>query len=271
MTLISAKTRETAPLYPPSPDLIPPGSIDHGRYRARFARTAHEREELLRLRFRVFNLELAEGLESSWQDGRDEDRFDSSCHHLLVEDLETRRVVGTYRLQTREMALRGHGFYADGEYVLDDLGSEALDGAVEIGRACIDQDFRNRQVLFLLWKGLARYMMHAEKESFFGCCSLTSQCETEAWKLYDQLRDSGHLHSELHAEARPAVSCRRPSQSELDRADIVQVPTLFRTYLRYGSRVCSSPAIDREFKTIDYLVLFERSKMDARTDQIFFR
>jgi len=34
------------------------------------------------------------------------------------------------------------------------------------------------------------------------------------------------------------------------------VPKLLRTYLAIGARICGPPAIDREFKTIDFLTLW---------------
>jgi putative hemolysin len=48
-------------------------------------------------------------------------------------------------------------------------------------------------------------------------------------------------------------------------------PRLFRTYLRYGAKVCSPPAIDRRFKTIDFLVLFDIAQMSERAVQMFFQ
>ena len=48
-------------------------------------------------------------------------------------------------------------------------------------------------------------------------------------------------------------------------------PRLFRTYLRYGAKVCSPPAIDRRFKTIDFLVLFDIARMSERAVQMFFQ
>ena len=47
--------------------------------------------------FLVFNLELNEGLESSYSTLRDEDPFDAICDHLLVENKDTGEVVGTYQ------------------------------------------------------------------------------------------------------------------------------------------------------------------------------
>jgi putative hemolysin len=35
------------------------------------------------------------------------------------------------------------------------------------------------------------------------------------------------------------------------------VPKLLKTYLAIGSRICGSPAWDREFGTIDFLTLFD--------------
>ncbi|MFZ0338611.1 MAG: GNAT family N-acetyltransferase, partial [Terracidiphilus sp.] len=77
---------------------------DVGRYRLRLAATAEDREAACRLRFKVFNIELGEGLESSYHTGLDVDRFDTVCEHLLVEDKSSRRVVGTYRMQSGETA-----------------------------------------------------------------------------------------------------------------------------------------------------------------------
>jgi putative hemolysin len=81
-----------------------------GRYRLRLAETAEDRDAACRLRFRVFNIEMGEGLESSYQTGRDTDRFDLCCEHLLVEDKQedspARRIVGTYRMQSGVAAAR---------------------------------------------------------------------------------------------------------------------------------------------------------------------
>src|SRR6185436_13849796 len=131
----------------------------------------------LHLRFEVFNLELGEGLDASFLTRRDEDPFDRTCHHLLVEDRASGRIVGTYRMQTSEMAAGACGFYSAGEFTLGSLPREVVAGSVELGRACIAREHRGRPVLFLLWKGLAGYLMHFGKRYLFGCCSLSTQDE----------------------------------------------------------------------------------------------
>ena len=126
------------------------------------------------LRFIVFNLELNEGLESSFATLRDEDRFDPVCDHLLVEDTRTGDVVGTYRLQTGTAAARNLGYYSAQEF--DFAPFEAFRGqTIELGRACVHRDHRNILVLGLLWKGIADYGREHGVRYFVGCSSLTSQ------------------------------------------------------------------------------------------------
>ena len=79
---------------------IPPAPLaDMGNYQIRMADTAEDLKLAQALRFHVFNLELKEGLQSSYATGLDCDRFDAVCDHLLVEDLNSSEVVGTYRMQ----------------------------------------------------------------------------------------------------------------------------------------------------------------------------
>jgi putative hemolysin len=250
------------------PESIPPVEIVEGHYAVRFARTPEEIDAALRLRFEVFNLELGEGLDSSLETGRDVDEFDPICHHLIVLDRNDNKVVGTYRCQTGEMAA-AKGFYSAGEFNLSHIPSNVLLNAVELGRACVSRSHRNTQVLFLLWKGLAAYVAYSRKRYLFGCCSLTSQDESEGRRVFEMLKASGHLHPSLRVLPRPGFECDASSLS-IDEATEVNIPKLFRIYLRFGARVCGPPAIDRLFKTIDFLVLFDIEEMGEQWRRVFF-
>jgi len=131
-----------------------------GRYKLRLAETAEDRDAACRLRFKVFNIELGEGLQSSYQTGLDTDHFDLFCEHLLVEDkLESnsaRRIVGTYRMQSGITAARNLGYYSEQEFSF--VPYEPLrPGILELGRASIDREHRTPEVLTLLWRGIAQY------------------------------------------------------------------------------------------------------------------
>jgi len=258
--------------YPVFPEVVPPRAIEEGKYRVSFARTPEELEAAQRLRFEVFNLEMGEGLEESYATGLDRDRFDPVCHHLLVTHLPTDQVVGTYRMQTSAMAERYDGFYSAGEFTLDRLPPEVTGNAMEVGRACVGLEFRNRHVLFLLWKGLAAYLVHARKRYLFGCCSLTSQDPAEGKHVMDFLERQGYVDARHGVRPQPGWECYpegyQPDPAE--PASEVRLPKLFDLYMRIGVKVCGAPAIDRFFKTIDYFVLFDLEDLDDPHRGMFF-
>ncbi len=264
-------TQQSA-VYPPFEGLLPPGEIREGRYEVRFARTEAELDELLALRFEIFNLELGEGLDSSFATQRDRDDFDAVCHHLIVTERASGRIIGTYRIQTSAMARCHIGFYSEGEFDLSGFPAKVLDSSVELGRACIAIDHRNTQVLFLLWKGLARYVVANRQRFLFGCCSLTSQDPEEGWAVMELLERRGQVHPEVQSQPRPGFECRRPEAATRRRwrAGNVKIPKLFRIYLRHGALACGPPAIDRQFKTIDFLVIFDVDAMDEKWFRTFF-
>jgi putative hemolysin len=248
--------------YPRFPANLP-AAFESGRYRVKWASTPEDLDSVLRLRYEVFNLEMREGLESSHASQRDVDEFDPFCHHLMIVEKETGETIGTYRMQTREMARAGRGFYSQSEFDLTTLPEAVLNESMELGRACIQQGHRNGRVLFLLWKGLARYIHHTGKKSFFGCCSLTSQNPEDGLVMHDLLREKGLLHTELEVPVQPAYRCElQPGSMRVFPK--VEIPKLMGIYLAYKGKIISQAAIDRQFKTIDFLLLLDIRDMGEK-------
>lgn len=239
-----------------------------GDYALRFARTAADLERVQRLRYEVFHLELGEGLDECRELGIDRDRFDATCHHLMLEEGRSGEVVGTYRLQTLDQARTPAGFYCDGEFVLETLPAELIASSVELGRACIRKDHRQSLALFALWRGLAAYLLWSRRRYFFGCCSLTSQDPLEGLAMHGWLQRNGHMHDRFKVPVRADHACLAPP---VRRLPSVKVPPLFRAYLRHGAQACSPPALDRDFGTIDFLVLFDVERIPPRLRRFFFQ
>lgn len=255
--------------YPVRTELLPTFEAEAGRYAVRFARTAEELDAVLRLRFEVFNLELDEGLASSFLTCRDEDEFDATSHHLLVVESASGRAVGTYRLRTPEADVGSRGFYSAGEFNLACLPPQVAGESVEIGRACVAREHRNTQVLFLLWRGLAAYLAHNRKRYFFGCCSLPGTDAREGLRVLDLMERGGHMHPTFYVPPRAGFECDADADEVRSDAE-PSIPKLFRTYLRFGAKVCGPPALDRAFKTTDFFVVFDASEMEAKTRRLFF-
>jgi putative hemolysin len=222
-------------------------------YRLRLATTAADLHAAQRLRYEVFNLELGEGLASSHVTGRDEDSFDAYCDHLLVEQEDTGEVVGTYRLQTGQLAAAQLGYYSEREF--DFAPFEPLRcELVELGRACVAREHRHLGVLGLLWRGISKYAVDRKARYLIGCSSLTSQDATVGAATHAYFVRGGFLAEERFLTApTPAFHCPLESVAE----NCPPPPKLLRTYLSVGAKLCGPPALDREFGTIDFLTLLD--------------
>jgi len=233
--------------------------LEAGPYRVRLAATPMERAAAYRLRFIVFNLELNEGLESAFEDGYDTDRYDAVCDHLIVEHRETGAVVGTYRLQMGDVAKQNFGYYSEQEFDLAPYESLRAQ-LVELGRACIHRDHRSSEVLNLLWKGIARYVMGNGGRYMIGCCSLPSLDNAEGHAVYRSLK-SYLVEPELMTVPTPKYRLPHALNVVTKKVD---PPKLLRAYLTIGAKICSEPAIDWEFKTIDFLTLLDLQTLHPR-------
>jgi len=248
-----------------------------GNYRLHLAQTGEDREAACRLRFRVFNIELGEGLESSYETGLDTDRFDEACDHLVVEDKLSRRVVGTYRMQSGETAAKHMGYYSEQEFDLAPY-EPLRAGILELGRAAIDREHRTPEVLTLLWRGIAQYAHDMGLRYLLGCSSLNSCDPAEGWQMYRQLTNY-RVSPEFETLPTEAYACPVESSSssrdlsaqplfgeqnwESSKREPVKVPKLLKTYLAIGARIAAPPAWDREFRTIDFLTLLDLRLLSA--------
>jgi len=237
-----------------------------GHYRLRLAETVEDRDAACRLRFKVFNIELGEGLESSYETGLDSDEFDLFCEHLLVEDKASGKIVGTYRMQSGNSAARNLGYYSEQEFDLAPY-EPLRAGILELGRASIDREHRTPEVLTLLWRGIAQYATDMGLRTLIGCSSLNSTDPAEGWQVYRQLE---HYKVAAEFETVPTARYACPGEQEGQGAQpparqemrthpntSVKIPKLLKTYLAIGARIAAPPAWDREFGTIDFLTLLD--------------
>ena len=216
-------------------------------YVARLASSQADLRAAQALRFEVFNIELDEGLVHSYDTGLDADPFDAQCAHLLVEDPADGRVVGTYRLQTGLQARAGLGYYSEREFDFSPL-EPARAQILELGRACIHLQHRNFAVLNLLWKGIAAYARDHGARYLVGCSSLTSQDAAVGAAAYQAM--APHLApAAWRTVPLPALACPLDTLA----AEAPRIPRLLSAYLALGAAICGPPAIDRAFRTIDFL------------------
>jgi L-ornithine Nalpha-acyltransferase len=247
--------------------------IRSGNLGVRIAAGSAEIDAVQALRYRVFYQELgARPDEATTAAGRDRDVYDAVADHLLVVDHSLgegpESVVGTYRLIQREAAGRIGHFYSSDEY--DIACIEANPGRIlELGRSCVDNFYRNRAVMQLLWRGIAAYVFQNKIELMFGCASLPG-IDPDAVALELTYLYYNHLApATIRPRALPDrfIEMRRLDRDEVDsRAALAKLPPLIKGYLRLGGFVGDGAVIDPQFNTTDVAVVVQT---DLVTDKYY--
>jgi len=221
------------------------------------AHTTTETLEAQRLRYRIFSEELGARLPTRIP-GIDQDSYDPFCEHLIVRDETSGKIIGTYRILSPQAARQAGSYYSETEFNLDRL-KHLRDRTVEIGRSCIDRDYRTGGTIALLWSGLMRYMLVNKHEYLIGCASIG-------------MADGGHaaagIYSRIKAHMAPLEYrvfpiCPLPLH-RIEANPDAEIPPLIKGYLRAGAEVCGDPAWDPDFNTADLLLLLSMSNIDAR-------
>ncbi len=253
--------------------------LSAGSIQVRLAKNEAEIDAAQALRYRIFYEECgAKPDEETLRRKRDFDTMDPYCDHLLVldcNDPKNEKVVGTYRLIRREHAKAHGSFYSQSEYDIAPL--IAYPGEIlELGRSCIDKDYRTGIVMNILWKGLASYMFRYDIKLMFGCASMHGTDPEEHAVALSYLHHYHLAPPDLRAKALPELYTemnRLPSEAfdpekaldditfntiKLDKnAGKNALPPLIKGYLRVGCTIGDGAVVDNQFNTTDVLIIFK--------------
>ena len=219
-----------------------------------------------RLRHDVFTSEPGFELAGAI-DGRDADRFDEYCDHLLVREDNSGELVGCYRMLPPPGAIAAGGLYTATEFDVEGI-DPLRPSLVEMGRAVVREDHRNGGVVLLMWAGILAYLDRCGYDYVAGCVSVPVQgCEGDA--PGSQIRGVRDFVRRRHA-APYTVHPYRPviidgsGLDDIDPPARVSVPPLMRGYLRLGAQVCGEPAHDPDFGVGDFPALLDKRQADVR-------
>lgn len=237
------------------------------RFVARMADTEQDMFESLKLRYRVFAQELGAKIDTA-PAGIDADRFDAHCRHLIVRDNLDGRMVASTRILTDSGAQAAGGFYSESEFDLSSI-TRMPGRKMEVGRTCVDPEFRGGAVIATLWAKLAETMTRERQDYLFGCASIG-------------LEDGGqyahavmsHLSRNHFSSPNQRVRSRQPLPVA-DRRDIdgppPRLPPLLKAYVSLGAKICGEGYWDQDFNCVDVFVLLNVANMTPRYARHFAR
>lgn len=230
------------------------------------AQNGHQLLKVLELRHEVF-VEGWTGRRA--YHGLDVDEYDFMADHLLITEKDSREVVGTYRLLSSHFTRE---FYTSSEFHLNDfLRTPSV--KLEMGRACIQEKYRNGSTIDVLWKGLTQYIKATKTEFLFGCSSVKATDAPSISRLYRTLIDQGSLTEQF--DTRPRNNYELPGFDPHQASPLTapekreMLPPLLRSYLHAGAKVHGAPAWDRAFGCTDLLTILDWKQLNQRFQSRF--
>jgi putative hemolysin len=245
---------------------------DTNYFQIRIATSERDLKAAQRLRYRVFVEELGgDGALVDHENRLERDEFDPVVDHLCLIDSrrsaeELDHVVGVYRLLPGTRAAEFGRFYCDAEYDLTPLRNSGR-SLLELGRSCVDPEYRGGSGMFLLWNALADYVLDLDIEVLFGVASFHGTDIDVLAPSLSWLHQKHLAPPELRPRARPEgyQDMDLIPADRIDRREaMVNMPALIKAYLRLGGQVGQGAYLDRAFNTTDVFLLMDTAAMSDK-------
>ncbi|MCU9836929.1 GNAT family N-acetyltransferase [Ruegeria sp. WL0004] len=216
--------------------------LSKGRYRARLAASSGDLVRAQQLRTLAFGTQEL-----------DQDRFDTICEHVLIEDLsDGEALVCCFRMLTMQGGQEITNSYSAQFYDLSAL-QDFAGPMVEMGRFCLHPDRHDPDILRVAWGGMTAFVDRNGIELLFGCSSFAG---TETDMYLDAFAMLKHRHLApkrwLPRVKAPDVfrfAARLRRKPDAKKA-MLRMPPLLRTYLMMGGWVSDHAVVDRQMNTL---------------------
>ena len=244
------------------------------KFRTKIADDASEFRAAQELRYRVFIQELGGGGDLVDHElGLERDRFDPYFDHILLFDDAriTNPIIGVYRVMSCEKANEVGEFYSDEEYDLTALRQSGKK-LLELGRSCLEKDYRGGAALTYLWQAVAKYVLERKIDILFGVASFHGTDVSELAEPLSLL----HYHYLAEESLRPVA--KKPfnqkmnllKPDEIDRKlAVLKMPALIKSYLRLGGKVGLDAYVDHQFNTTDVCLVMDTSVISNKKKSFF--
>lgn len=226
-------------------------SFNSGNILIKLAETSDEYMQIYKLRYQELLLEYDKN--KKVEDELDKDEYDDVCDHLIAVDITKSQVVGTYRLIKKSHLKSLKTFLTETEFNLEPIKKYEL---LEVGRAVVKEEYRDGVTIGMLWKGVIRYAVEEEMDIMIGTASFHGIDPTIYKETLSYLYDNHLSPEEIRCFANKDSSTELKLTSDYD---IVQakknMPPLIKGYLNLGATVGDGAYIDRDFNSVDVLIV----------------
>ena len=135
---------------------------------------------------------------------------------------------------------------------------------LELGRSCVNIHHRGGVALYMMWNGLAEYVIKNKIDVLFGVASFHG---TDANAIAHALSFLHHNHLapenlQVRALGKNRIEMDILPISEVNRMiALKQLPPLIKAYIRLGGFVGCGASLDSDFNTIDVCLVMDTQRM----------
>lgn len=217
-------------------------SLERGRYRVRFAENDADFCAVKSLRKLAF-ADAAQGMET--------DSYDALCDHVLVEDIESAKLVASYRL-TQMAGADINQSYSAQYYDLNAL--RHFEGPLlELGRFCTHPDHSDPEILRVAWALMTRMVDGQGVTMLFGCSSFVG-CDARLYSEAFSMLKARHMAPDQWRPLIKAAEVVTFQEAPISSNSLRKIPPLLRTYLAMGGWVSDHAVVDRDMNTLHVFV-----------------
>ncbi|BBB91871.1 MAG TPA: GNAT family N-acyltransferase [Methylomusa anaerophila] len=240
--------------------------IEEGKYLVKLAETSDEKEQVYRLRHDVYHKEL-NLIGKNAQCEQEYDSYDEICDHLIIRDVEANRCVSTFRFLSGKKLQGNAGFYSEQWFDIGNL-SRQRSKVLELGRACIDLQYRNTKVFKMLFAGVGAYLKLYPHDYLIGLTTVSCNSKQHIRMITEYLINkkvvnvSFGIKPKKHFEINEAELRGYTMAAFTEREVFSKMSTLMLAYHKYGAEFISEPSIDVDFNppVVDFFTIFNTEK-----------
>lgn len=226
----------------------------------KLAETEKEYKGLYKLRYIDLLKDYNSALNSEVEE--DIDEYDAYCDHLIIIDEEIDEIVGTYRLIKKSHLNVLKTFLTEKEFDISPLKKYEV---LEVGRAVVKAEYRTGAVISLLWKAVIKYAVSENVEYMIGTASFHGIDPTPYEDTFAYLYDKYLFHEEKRCVVNKESSYPLNLKKEYDLEEAKKnLPSLIKGYLNLGATIGDGVYIDKEFNSLDVLIILKISNISER-------
>ena len=226
----------------------------------KLAETEEEYSQVYKLRYQELLLEYNQNINLT--SNIDKDIYDEFCDHLIAIDINTNKVIGSYRLIKKSHLKVLNTFLTETEFNIDKLKKYEI---LELGRAVVQSDYRDGVTIGMLWKGVIKYALSQGVEVMIGTASFHGINPNEYKETFSYLYDNHLSNEELRCYANKDSYSPLKLVEEYDmQIAKKQMPPLIKGYINLGATIGDGIYIDKEFNSCDVLIVLMIKEINPR-------